>query len=167
MKKFFWFFLNTILKKMMFFITAKTKLEIDYEKSLEQIIAECKFDHVDYTNFSNPEPCSIPKTGKKVVIVKVFKLRDYYNYQKAVKKIEKSGYEPATLYELLAFDKKMPDFQRKNPVAAFGHVSRRNNGNGVRLIPCIWGGSSFRNLILRESNPGLLWGNGIYCLGVK
>lgn len=150
----------------MFFITSKIKIEVDYDQPLEQIIVERNFDHVGYTNFSKPETPLAPKIGKRVVIVKVFKLRDYYNYQKAVKKIEKSGYEPATLYELLAFDKKMPNFQRKNPVAAFGHVLRHNS-NGVRLIPCLWGGSSFRRLIVRASNPCLLWGNGIYCLGVK
>jgi hypothetical protein len=167
MKKFFLSFFSIALKKLIFFITAKIKIEVDYSENLDQLILERGFSKTDGIDFNKCEPTLINKTGKKVVIVKIFKLRNYYDYEKAVKKIERSGYAPSTMYELLAFDQKMPDFQRKNPVAAFGHVLRKNGDNGPRLIPCLWGDNSSRSLIAKESNPCLLWGNGILCLGVK
>lgn len=168
MKKFFCF-LHQSLQQLIFFVTAKTKIEVDYDKSLDQLISERGFDKVDHAIFNKNESESIltNKSGTKIVVVKVFKLRNYYNYEKAVKKIRRNGYSPATLYELLFFDQKNPDFQKKNPVAAFGYVLRKNGYNGLRLIPCLWGNNSFRSLVAKESNPCLLWGNGILCLGVK
>lgn len=62
--------------------------------------------------------------------------------------MDKAGYRPANIAELLALGAQYPDIQRQFPIVALGSVWRlRSSGP---CVPCLWGDDWERGLHLRQ-----------------
>lgn len=106
--------------------------------NLKQLIKKGKFKYVnteiDEKNFPSQE------------VSKDFKLFHFdreISSENATEEIEKEGYRPANLYELLTYAEK--EWDGKMYVVALGSVWRRLGGRGV---PILWYDSSGRGLRL-------------------
>jgi len=93
-------------------------ITIDYSKTLDQMIAECGCNHIHQkitaANFSI--------TGKGVVKEEVILVpfNRYISSKDAIAELTKMGLEPARIEHALAFEKKYPDVQCKQPIVFLG-----------------------------------------------
>lgn len=124
-------------------------------KSLAETIADCKFD---WTNsdiekrFTLGEPRSAD--------YKIFHFDRDISSEDAVKEIEKEGYSPSTLSELLAYAQN--GWNDKDWVVALGSVARVH---GHRNVPCLVRGERDRILNLHWWVGG--WGGRCRFLAVR
>jgi hypothetical protein len=124
------------------------KLNIDYTKTIEQAVADGKYDwkNSDVTTKNFPVPLKM--TGKKVeVSVKLFHFNRDISSEDAISKMDKAGYRPATLMELLALGFLFPELQRQFPIVALGSVWRVANLD--LYAPGLFVGGHKRGLDLR------------------
>ena len=157
-------FLKQFIKDFLFCLNHKITLEINYNHTVQQMIDECNFNRVEIgkSRYILGEEF----LGKEVVIEgKLFTFHDYYSATKAVKKMKRKGYEPANLYELLAFTKAKPEFYKKYVVAAIGDYVEKPLYDF--WAPIVLGNDSIKALRSDRWCSGYLEGNGIACLGVK
>ena len=97
------------------------KLKINYGKTVEQYVAEGHYDVGGDIVTSKYFPI-LENKGEKEVEFKLFQF-DFdtiTEYSEIIFFIEKSGYHPATLIELLALGSERPELQKKFPVIALG-----------------------------------------------
>jgi hypothetical protein len=98
---------------------------VDYAKTVEQAIANCKFD---YCNFNiTTENFLIPPeiVGTKVeVFGKLLHFKHDIASEDAISEMDKDEFRPATLMELLALIATHPELQREFPIIALGSVWR-------------------------------------------
>ncbi|MFA5163525.1 MAG: hypothetical protein WC441_03275 [Patescibacteria group bacterium] len=105
-------------------------LKIDYSLTLEQMIAAGRYDwnngDVNARNF----PLPVELSGQSLQVqAKLFHFGHSISSQKAIEEMDKQGYRPATLVELLALGASYPDLQRKFPIIALGSIWQNANGN--------------------------------------
>jgi hypothetical protein len=74
--------------------------------------------------------------------------------------MDKEGYEPATIWDLLAFAKKEPNLQRQFPIVALKSVWQ--DPGRYRRVPCLYGDVDGRDLDL--GYLGSDWGGGCHFL---
>lgn len=167
MKKIKIFYLSVcqLLKELLFNFNGKILLKIDYSQTREQMIADCKFDYVDYFYPGHFLPETLIK-GEVTKSAKIFKFRNYYSGTKAIKRMKKAGYKPATLQDLVAFATIKPNFQRKYWVAALENYSEEKRYS-YRVSMLLGNGDHYRRLANSEWSDSFLQGNGICCLGIK
>jgi len=92
------------------------------EQSLKSLIDEWKFDYVNFnilTNFSLPE--------RKYTDYKLFHFDREISSEDAIKEIEKEGYLPANIIELLSWK----EWNEKDNVVALGSVAKLRDGRHV------------------------------------
>lgn len=123
-------------------------LNIDYTKTIEQVIADGNYDwgnsNINAKNF----PISPEMTGKKVeVSTKLFHFNKDISSDNAISKMDKDGYRPATLMELLVLGFLFPELQRQFPIVALGSVW--HNALDDRCVPFLDVDDSRRELYLR------------------
>lgn len=97
------------------------------------------------------------RTGKAEVVVKLIHFNRYISTNKALRELDRMGYRPAELHELIAFGAKYPDVQREFPIVALGSVWRGRFG--YRYVPSLFGSGSERDFDLDWVGCG--WG-GFY-----
>lgn len=109
-------------------------------KSLKNLIKDCKFDFVneDITEKNFPKQNI---RGK----VELLHFDKEIESDEAIERMNKQGYEPANIYELLEYAK--DGWNKEDAVVALGSVWRVFFG--YRYVPCLWGGSGGRRLLLR------------------
>ena len=96
-------------------------LTVDYSKTLEEAIDAGKYDlvndHINNENF----PVSPEIIGEKINISgKLFHFDRQISSNDVIAKMDKEGYRPATLMELLTLGILFPDLQKWFPIIALG-----------------------------------------------
>lgn len=120
-------------------------LIVDYERSAENAVMAGRYDWSDLDIISRNFP--ITRRGKSKVAVELIHFNRYISTDEALRELDRMGYRPAELNELLAFGEKYPDVQRGFPVIALGSVWLSPDGS--RCVSCLDDGSgSARSLDL-------------------
>jgi hypothetical protein len=131
-------------------------------KKLKQLIKQNKFDYVD----SDITETNFPDNGRHLKDFKLFHFNRNISSENVVKEMEKEGYVPANIYELLEWK----DWNDKDSIVALGSVWLHWNGyrsvayldsdgSRRRLNLCIWDGDWFddgRFLAVRKSGTETL-----------
>jgi hypothetical protein len=111
-------------------------LTVDYGQTLEQMIANGKYNwhNSNITEKNFPLPAGL--VGEKIVVsAKLFYFSSVISSKEAIAEMNKDGYRPATLAELLALGEARPDLQRQFPILALGSVWR--DVNGYHHVSCL------------------------------
>ena len=118
-------------------ITATTyHLTVNYERSVEDMVRAGRYNHIN----SDITSKHFPTKRKGVAEVEVELI--HFNWgvcvwtDETLRELDRMGYRPAELHELLAFGEKYPEIQLKFPVAAIGSVWR--GGSGGYYAPHLW-----------------------------
>ncbi len=116
-------------------------LTVDYSQNLEQMIKYCKLDLYEF------EDCPFPDEliNKEVAVFTKLYSFEEISVEDIVKKMNKDGYRPARIEELLALCKKFPKLQSNFPIAAIGFWS---DAHIFRQMPVLTMRSSKRVLEL-------------------
>lgn len=129
--------------------TEEISLTVDYNQTVEQMIAAGKYDwkNSDITEKHFPLPAEL--SGQKTAVSsKLFHFNRDISSEDAIAEMDKAGYRPATLSELLALGTKHPELQRQFPIVALGSLWRL--AFGLRRVPFLLVDGVERRL-------GLLW----------
>ncbi len=96
-------------------------LTVDETKTVEDLVTEGKYDwsnsNVTSENFSCPENGT--KIEKNIVL---FHFGKEMTSEQVIAKMDKAGYRPGIIHELLALGIVQPDLQREFPIIALGSV---------------------------------------------
>lgn len=125
---------------------------VDYGMNVEDAVRLGRYDWVNENITSRNFPTK--RRGTAEVVVELIHLERYVSTEGALRELDKMGYRPAELHELLAFGEKYPDVQREFPVVAPGSVWQYPGG--ARGVPCLFRHGSGRSL--RLDWVGLDWG---------
>lgn len=117
---------------------------VDYCRSLEDMIAAGKYN--DVNSDINAKHFPVAKHGKENVAVELVHFDRSIGSGDALLELDKMGFRPATLPELLAFGEKYPDVQLQFPIVALGSVWR--GLRGPRRVASLWGDAGRRDLRL-------------------
>ena len=117
--------------------TDEIKLTIDYTKTVEQAVTDGNYDwkngFINAKNF----PVFPEMVGKKAeVSSKLFHFNRDISSEDAIYEMDKAGYRPATLMELLVLGFLFPELQRQFPIVALGSIWRDANSN--RHVPYLY-----------------------------
>ncbi|MEI6836065.1 MAG: hypothetical protein WCK59_04490 [Candidatus Falkowbacteria bacterium] len=105
--------------------TEEIKLTVDYTKTVEQAITDGNYDWKNEDIAAKNFPISLEMIGKKVeVTTKLFHFNCDISSNDTISEMDKGGYHPATLMELLALGILFPELQRQFPIVALGSVWR-------------------------------------------
>jgi len=96
-------------------------LSVDYSKTLDLAIADGKYDRVDSAISVKNFPVV---SGIKVAIfTSLFQFVDGdISSEDVIKEMDRRGFRPATLMELLALGETHPELQRQFPIIALGTI---------------------------------------------
>jgi hypothetical protein len=137
---------------------------IDYSRTVQEMI---KAGNYDWTNSNITEkhfPLPTELKGKKVeVSSKLFHFNRPIGSKDAISEMDKAGYRPATLAELLVLGEAHPELQKEFPIVALGSVWRDVSDD--RRVPVLGFGGYERRLGLRWF--GLGWNDSYRFLGVR
>ena len=124
------------------------RFTVDYSLTMEQMIALGQYDWKNDNITSERFP--VKGEGKKEIVGELVKYGSAMSSEAVLADLDKKGFRPATIEELLAFGAAFPEFQRKFPIVALGSVAEIH---GRRVVACLGGGDSGRGL-------GLIWFGG-------
>lgn len=114
--------------------TNEIKLVIDYTKTVEQVIADSNYDWKNDDITAQHFPVSPEMIGKKAeVSAKLFHFNRGISSDDVISEMDKAGYRPATLMELLVLGFLFPELQRQFPIVALGSVW--HDAGDYRLVP--------------------------------
>lgn len=106
-------------------------LKVNYDLSVESLVVYGKYkwknDDITTNNFPTI------RKGETDIILELVYFNEVLTSDEALKELDKLGYRPAEIQEILTFGEKYPDIQRYLPVIALGSVWRDLSGN--RFIP--------------------------------
>jgi hypothetical protein len=131
--------------------TGGITLTIDYTKTLEQAIADCKFDHIsdDVTTENFPFTQEVARVD---ISARLFDFGRDISSHDAIKEMDRDGCRPATLMELLALAVANPELQRQHPIVALGSILR--GSLGICQVPYLSAYGSGRGLFLGGFDDG-------------
>lgn len=110
---------------------------------LQRLIAAGKYDYVN-PNINN-DKFPVPENFILSEEPKVFHFNRDISSEDVAKEMEKEGYEPAMIWDLLDYGAKNPEEQRKYPIVGLGSVGEVH---GRRRVPYLCGSDSGRSLDL-------------------
>ncbi|MFA7119738.1 MAG: hypothetical protein WC159_13295 [Sphaerochaetaceae bacterium] len=153
---------NSGQSKSLVNVAEEIKLVIDYNQTIGQAITRgnYKWRNVDITvkNF----PTSREVIGRKVeAFTKLFYFGYNISSEDVISKMDKDGYRPAMLMELLVLGFLFPGLQRRHSIVALGSIWQ--DAEGHPFAPCLDTYNSERGLELYAS--ALNW-RGYCFLGV-
>lgn len=138
---------NNVQSEKVINSTNEIKLVIDYTKTVEQVIADSNYDWKNSDINAKNFPVSPEMVGKKIeVSAKLFHFNRNISSDDAISKMDKAGYRPATLMELLFLGFLFPELQRQFPIVALGLFWR--DADSDRRVPCLDVFDNGRGLIL-------------------
>jgi hypothetical protein len=132
-----------LITKAASFITHTFTVLVDETKTVEEQVKD-KFDWVNenITSKNFPKPAKGQKLEKEVFL---FHFGKNMSSEAVIAEMDKSGYKPATIWDLLALALKEPNLQRKFWIVALGSSCELG---GDRSVPCLDEGSNERRLSL-------------------
>jgi len=117
------------------------KVVVDYAKSLEEMIEVGKYDNVNSDITSDHFP--VTGTGQKEKEITLFHFNRSIFSNDAIAEMEKAGYHPALVEELLSLGAAYKELQKQFPIVALGSVWRYPDGS--RHVPSLfWNGDERR-----------------------
>ena len=119
-------------------------VSIDYNRSVKNGIKAGNYDlkNNDITSDNFPSR----EVGTRESQIKLFHFGKIMGTDEVLGGIDRQGYRPIILKELLALGEKYPNLQRKFPIIGLGSVWR--NSNGPYCCPCLDGDGLERDLSL-------------------
>lgn len=125
---------------------------VDYNQSLADMIKAGKYDLVD--SYINAKRFPLKGKGKHELNATLFHFNRYIKSDDAIAEMDRQGYRPGRIEELLALGEKYPDLQKEFSIVALGSVWRiRPNDH---CVPSLLWDESGRNLGIVSFNDG--WG---------
>ena len=104
-------------------ITNEIKLIVDYTKTIEQVISDSNHDWENDDINSKNFPISSEMIGKRVdVSAKLFNFNRSIKSKDVISEMDKAGFRPAVLMELLVLGLLFPKLQKEFPIIALGSV---------------------------------------------
>jgi len=119
-------------------------LSVDYERSVEKGVKAGRYDWANSDITARNFPTE--RNGTAEVAVELVHFNRHVSTDEAFRELDRMGFRPAELHELLAFGEKHPEVQREFPVVALGSVWQFRYGS--RFVPYLSGGDSERGLYL-------------------
>jgi hypothetical protein len=120
-------------------------LSVDYERSVEDLVKAGGYDWANSDITSRNFPTK--RKGRAEVVVELIHFNRYISTDEVLRELDRMGFRPAKLHELLAFGEKYPEAQRRFSVVALGSVWL--DRDGFRHVPYLDGHGSSRVLYLR------------------
>jgi hypothetical protein len=117
---------------------------VDYGRSLKQMIKAGNYDWVNKNITAEHFP--VKGKGKHELSVTLFHFNRTTRSDDAIAEMNKQGFRPAKIEELLFLGEKYPDIQREFPIVSLGCVWW--NPDGSRYVPCLSRRGSKRELNL-------------------
>lgn len=102
---------------------------VDYNQSLNKMILAGKYDLVNQEITEKNFPSKL--SGSVPLNFELFHFNRLISSESAVAELDKMGFRPATVRELLSFGAKYPEMQREFPVVALGEVSEIDGNRRV------------------------------------
>ena len=136
-------------------------IQVNYDLRLEAAIKAGNYDwkNDDITEKHFPSK----RSGQAEIEIQLFHFNKVMTSEEVIQEMDKQGYRPAELPELLAFGAKYPDEQRKYPIVALGSVYQYWDGD--RYVSYLWRGDGERDLGLIWFGVG--WGASFRFAGVR
>ena len=103
------------------------KITIDYTRILERMIKAGNYDWVN--DDITADRFSVKGEGRQELIITLFHFNKTMSSDKVKSEMEKQGFRPAKVEELLALGEKYPDLQKEFPITALGSVWQNPHGN--------------------------------------
>jgi hypothetical protein len=116
---------------------------VDYSQSLGQMIRAGEYDEIN--SDMNSRNFRLEGAGFREVELTLVQFSRLMAPLELAMLMERRGYRPATIEELLALGKAAGELQKTIPVVALGSGLVRKNR---RYVPCLGGTASIRNLTL-------------------
>lgn len=118
--------------RKLFGLSPKTlRIVVDYSLSLEQMIAAGKYDWSNSDITAKRFP--LKGSGKVELEPKLFYFGRDMSSDNVIAEMDKEGFRPCTIEELLAIGEQHPELQRKFPLVALGSVAEID---GNRSVAC-------------------------------
>jgi hypothetical protein len=114
---------------------------VDYSQSLGRMIRAGEYDAVN--GDINPRNFRLEGAGSREVELTLVQFSRPMAPLELVMLMERRGYRPATIEELLALGREKRDLQRSIPIVALGSGLVRHDR---RYVPCLGGSASVRSL---------------------
>ena len=118
-------------------------MTVDYSMTLEQMIAAGSYDWKNSNITAKRFPLS--DNDKVAFEPKLFHFHLHTSSKDAIKEMDKGGFRPAKIEELLTYGAILTDEQRKYPIVALGSVAKLD---GSRGFACLVGDDVRRGLQL-------------------
>ncbi|MDI6734190.1 MAG: hypothetical protein QMD50_01710 [Patescibacteria group bacterium] len=122
--------------------TSRNVPHIFADLTLSDRIKRGKYDWVNSDITEKNFPTNVPADYKAEY--KLFHFNRYISSEDVIKEMDKEGFRPGVLAELLAFGEKEPDLQRQFPIVALGSLWRLLSG--CRCVPVLDHGDAGRGL---------------------
>ncbi len=119
-------------------------MSVDYDRPVKDGIKAGKYDWKNDDITAEHFPSQ--ETGTKDATVELFHYGKDISTDEVIADMDKHGYRPATLKEILALGEKHPDLQREFPIIGLGSVWRSPPGG--RYCPYLFRDGSGRRLSL-------------------
>ncbi len=103
-------------------------ITVDYDITVEDAIKAGNYDEVYDLGCITQKNFPIQKKGKSELVVEIIKLDYWATTEEVLKELDRLGYRPVDLMELLAFGAKYPDVQREFTVVALGSMHKSHHG---------------------------------------
>ena len=120
-------------------------LSVDYGRSVEDGVRAGRYDWANSDDI-NSRNFPTKRKGTAEVEVELVHFNRGISTDEALGELDRMGYRPAEVHELLAFGEKYPKVQREFPIVALGSVWQDRNGD--RSVPCLGRDGSERGLSL-------------------
>jgi hypothetical protein len=139
---------------------------VDYSLSLGQMILAANFGHVN--SDITPKSFKVIGSGVAVLMAELFHLEPSASHQDVVREMEKVGFRPANIEELIAYGTIMPDEQWELDIIGFGSIGQLDQieGRWIYGVPRIFRASQGRELNLTGFGYRN-WSEEVRFLGVR
>lgn len=134
-------------------------INIDYTKTINELIKDGKYNWVNSGVTAENFSISPEMTEKKEVSAKLFHFNRDISSEDVISEMDKVGYRPANLTELLSWGILFPELQKQFPIVALGAVweKEEEEDDYISYVPYLSGHDSWREiylhwLILKWSN---------------
>lgn len=107
---------------------------VNYDQSIEELVRLGKYVFSDNRIDTKHFPTN--RVGKAEMEIKLIHFNRSILSKDAIEKMDKKGYRPAELHELLAFGEKYSDVQHKFSIIALGSVWQDSDGD--RYFACLY-----------------------------
>ena len=122
------------------------KVIVDYSKSLQEMIAAGAYDYVNSNITAENFP--VNGEGQQEHDLVLFHFARRIPSDDAIAEMERAGYEPGDIADLLALGADQPELQRQFPIVALKSVWRGPFGS--RYVPCLCRDGAGRRLDLDD-----------------